>query len=700
MKRLTLFNLLLMVVVAILPHSVFATSSSADPTFSWDFDTTYDKSLEYLGIIFGQVGSNFKNSPGNNLIGDLFSVFNMAVLTLGTIVVSYTIVLSTINTAQEGEVMGRKFSSVWIPLRSALGIAFLLPTKGGYSVLQVMMMSIVVYGVSAADQIWSLAIDNLANSPTGAAGEVKVDNKEARKLAASLYSAAVCVQTLNTNADCKLALNNKTADWTDVGYYGVKAGVSSSSDTKMQYLCGFYMTSLIPPLPADKMNITDWYSANQAAINAAIPGLMAEAQNALSGGSPTKDFIQTAADQIKAELKGTPVAAVESVTTGDLAETKKLGWIFAGSYYTTLTHLNANNLTYGTPTATSGDISPVGSTCLTAYATSLGTTTTYLAKSSTYTSSGAGSLSIPEVKSSNRTAQFVDAIAAPLKKAVEDFNNTLTTNDPKDPVASVANVGSTILAVAQDIWFAVMAAAILLMLGGCIMSGIQPFCWVFGAIITLLVPILNIIIALLWGVGAMLGIYVPMIPYIVYTFTALGWILLVIETIVAAPIVALGLVSPAEGHLGKAAPAVLLITNVFLRPSLMVIGLMVSITLVKAVINMLNFGFSATINATVSGLGVFGLIALLCLYGGTALTLIHECFSIIHILPDKVIRWIGGQAEQSQVKQHLEAAKGQVAKGAEMGGKAMQMSAAEMEKLGKDAKSKGTGIGGIDKLGM
>ena len=56
-------------------------------------------------MIFGTVG-NLLLGTGDQLLGNLFSIFNIAVLTIGTLVVMYTVVVSTISTAQEGEVLG------------------------------------------------------------------------------------------------------------------------------------------------------------------------------------------------------------------------------------------------------------------------------------------------------------------------------------------------------------------------------------------------------------------------------------------------------------------------------------------------------------------------------------------------------------------------------------------------------------------
>jgi conjugal transfer/type IV secretion protein DotA/TraY len=320
--------------------------------------------------------------------------------------------------------------------------------------------------------------------------------------------------------------------------------------------------------------------------------------------------------------------------------------------------------------------------------------TNYLNLSTTTTTQGAGSnatLSLPTINTGTSFDSVMTAIDKPLNDFMNSFMLSLTTNDPRGPIPSLGNVGSQIMNIAQIIWFAVMIIALIALLIACVMSGIQPACWVISACITVLMPILTAIIMLLWAIGAMIGIYLPMVPYLVFTFTALAWMLLVIETIVAAPIVALGLVSPAGEHLGKAAPAVLLVVNVFLRPSLMVIGFAIAAKLVDAMIDMLNYGFFATLSSSVNGVGLFGVLATLGLYGGTCLAIINECFTLIHVLPDKIVRWIGGQAEQSNVKSQMAEAKKGLEKGAEAGAGIMKGVSGVMEKQAEEYKKKSAG---------
>lgn len=72
-------------------------------------------------------------------MGSMFGVFNSAVLALGGIIIMYTLMVSTMNTAHEGQMLGQKWSSIWIPLRSTFGLALLIPKASGYCMMQVFL---------------------------------------------------------------------------------------------------------------------------------------------------------------------------------------------------------------------------------------------------------------------------------------------------------------------------------------------------------------------------------------------------------------------------------------------------------------------------------------------------------------------------------------------------------------------------------
>ncbi|MCC5791855.1 MAG: type IVB secretion system protein DotA [Legionellaceae bacterium] len=117
-----------------------------------------DASVVFLGNIFGVVDGVLHGS-GSMLMGTLFGVFNSAVMALGGIVIMYTLMVSTMNTAQEGQMLGQKWSSIWVPIRSTIGLALLVPKASGYCMMQIFVMWVVLQGVGAADKIWNAALD-------------------------------------------------------------------------------------------------------------------------------------------------------------------------------------------------------------------------------------------------------------------------------------------------------------------------------------------------------------------------------------------------------------------------------------------------------------------------------------------------------------------------------------------------------------
>ena len=119
-----------------------------------------DYSVVFLGNIFGIV-DGVLHGTGSQIMGNMFGVFNAAVLALGGIVIMYTLLVATLNTAHEGEVLGSQWSSIWIPMRSTLGLALLIPKASGYCMMQIFIMWVIVQGVGAADKVWNAALSYL-----------------------------------------------------------------------------------------------------------------------------------------------------------------------------------------------------------------------------------------------------------------------------------------------------------------------------------------------------------------------------------------------------------------------------------------------------------------------------------------------------------------------------------------------------------
>lgn len=181
------------------PFLAFASDSNPTGGASLSFaPPPSDISVVFLGNIFGIV-DGVLHGTGSQIMGAMFGVFNAAVLGIGGVVIMYTLLVSTMNTAHEGQMLGQKWSSIWVPLRSTLGLALLIPKASGYCLMQIFVMWIVVQGVGAADKIWAAALSYLNRggviiqaqmSPGVSLGS---DSYDVAKGAATILTGQVCM---------------------------------------------------------------------------------------------------------------------------------------------------------------------------------------------------------------------------------------------------------------------------------------------------------------------------------------------------------------------------------------------------------------------------------------------------------------------------------------------------------------------------
>jgi len=269
-----------------------------------------------------------------------------------------------------------------------------------------------------------------------------------------------------------------------------------------------------------------------------------------------------------------------------------------------------------------------------------------------------------------------------------------------DPLLTIAGAGKTFMDAAEGMWIGIMAASFALTVVSSICAATNPVGYgILGAFISML-PMGLAIAGTLETLGATMSIYIPMVPYMIFAVTALGWFISVIEAVVAAPVVALGLIIPSQDELGKVTPALGMIATIFLRPMLTIIGLLLAAKLFKTTMIMINQGFRTSLASVVSGTGrsMFGWIGMLMLYVGFCIALINKCYSLIHHLPDKILSWIGVSGEQTDTSA-IKDAKGTMESGNEKAMGSIKGGAASAANSMKD-KVGGGGGGKKDGSGM
>lgn len=194
----------------------FVTHAATDDSFSFTPPLS-DVSVTFLGNIFGVV-DGVLHGTGSEIMGNMFSILNAAVLALGGIVIMYTLIVGTMNTAHEGEMLGHKWSSIWIPVRATFGLALLLPKASGYCLIQIFVMWVVVQGVGAADRIWNSALSYLNRGGTIVQAQMKsalsthADSSAIASGAGTMLTGQVCMVGLQQQLENQRAVLNKTKD--------------------------------------------------------------------------------------------------------------------------------------------------------------------------------------------------------------------------------------------------------------------------------------------------------------------------------------------------------------------------------------------------------------------------------------------------------------------------------------------------------
>ncbi len=176
-------------------------------------------------------------------------------------------------------------------------------------------------------------------------------------------------------------------------------------------------------------------------------------------------------------------------------------------------------------------------------------------------------------------------------------------------------------------------------------------------------PLVFFVLVTLFTNAVLFALVIPMTPFILFWAGKIAWLLLIIEALVAAPVVALGLVYP-EGHevYGKAEPAIQIMLNLVLRPVLMICGLITGIILTYLVIAISAKGFHAVatqisnVYGTSSDSYVTGSlnILLVFMYASFISLAFYKCFSLIYILPDKILHWVGGTHNERAGEQDMQ----------------------------------------------
>ena len=731
-----------------LPMLAFAQGSTGDTTEVFALPAT-DPSIIFLGQIFGTVGGGTVNGTSGQLVGTLFKYFNLGILSIAGVFMVWTTVKLVLETSAQGSFMGREGKAAMTVIRTVAGLGMLVPSgTTGYSIVQVIVMWAVVQGCGFANTMWNKALDYFASG-----GQVFVapsmDLTNVVTMTGSVMEAQVCMYYHE-----KMYNAQKTA-----AQARVKAGTASPLD---QQLASQFISSFTPHYNAQNNTVNfpsalgnspndigcgsiNWSQSdpnNNAIVATALTDVIdTNASAARRIVSPTNSDLtvvdpSTGATQIQETASSALLAAASDWTNlliplraqaqdptqlnNFMKDARKAGWIFAGSYYYNLARIQRNmnaassiTVKLATPPLC---LVGVGGGYLTfptlgvpnACTNALPGLSAAYSNAANYVANAQG-LALAVSQQGTATANFSLDVGAlvglaillplilPLAIGLPSVFSNMSTQG--DPIMKLQTMGNTLMGVVLACWIVGSVIMFIMSVIMSLMSSMLSFGFALRDALSVVLPLLMGFLAILFVQGAVIAVYVPLIPFIVFTFTVLGWFIVVIEAMAAAPLVALGVTHP-EGHdwLGKSEQAVMLLLSVFLRPALMILGLLSAMLLSTIMLQIVNIGFVTAVGGTI---GFLTFIATFTIYVSLVMQVITQSYALIYLVPDRVMKWIGVGVESPQgATQALKGAQEKAQGMGELGGGAgksmMEASKSSGKQLGENASAnkEGSNAGG------
>lgn len=810
-----------------------------------------DLSMTYLYHIFGSMNGLIPTPPSltnlqsassstyntMTMLGVMFNTFNSVMLAIGALIVVYVTIVGVMATAHEGEFMGKKFNSIWLPIRTVFGIASLIPTSSGYSVIQLIFMWIIIQGIAAADTLWSttLSARSILGTPYSDATVPDVTSGQA---IATLFQGLVCGATANLsypnpsggstgnyycsdktcgNSFYEFVSGGTTNDNTiTLGPNGVCGkvtycnpdGEACSNQNSMQCIAckaqNAALAAIVPTLAGiaeqlatsdytyrnftatsyNQANNTDWkaiydFCANQnpaisesqccVATKLDTPGMSCPTGSGtslpavdISSGAQSdaisasddavtklyypymmdsgniSNFEQIAADNYSAALQtalktyiqvsaNTP-SNLESATIGFpglglpagriFEQGDRGGWILGGMFYYVIAIEGAPSaLAHATPkfdvSLTADELMNYRTNIAAASALMEAAQPATAEKTTTASTAAQVMLSLKssslQVPGSNKV---IKKLIKPLVKylLIPAFQVLIAAlNDlillAGGPINGLQVIGFLMMQLSGGLYTGFLLLSIYFAFGmgvmGVMSFGIFAIAMAFAY--ALVAPVVLAFITWLLVTGALLSIFLPLVPFTIFFFGVIGWFMAVIEAMVAAPLVAIGILSPnAQGHelLGKAEHAMGAMLAIFLRPSLMIFGLVGAMLLIVVVLQflILSFGF-VMLFITKGVIDPLSFVLFVSIFVYLVISTATKCFALIHMIPHQVMIWIAvhhqpgdrGAEGVEQLQQKVSGAAGHGAQLAEGGVKAGKEAGEKLGQAAEKGASKASG---------
>lgn len=697
----------------LLPLSVLAQTAGAPVNIDIAGATQNDLSIKMMQAMLGDTSGN-SVVPG---IGEAMRVFNAIVMTFCVTLFFYVSVVGIMQTAHDGQVLGKNWSSMWVPARLVAGTALLAPTASGYSMIQLFIVWVASMGVGSANLIWSAYV-NSAASPQMISVRM-ADAADIKTSMSLLFSAETCVADYNRRqATVDEAYGyNRTVPAFAINVDGNPSKTVLKDASRGGFLSRHSVPTMswgrvkdvhfmpqpgeeLPPMQAAAADACGSVTFPTSSSNAGESGAyIAQQRDAILDAATTilrpaaerlvaevseqrekisdaevENAIETAANYYSGRMGAARGAGFGSNVTDSIMgaakeSAKKNGWVNAGLWFFQMSQYNSalNEVSAYPPavqgpkikTTADGDYrAPPADAHVEAKLKTLADTKNRTSPVVTDMRE-ANAKSGADASKTTASSFFAGSkmMPGPVGLAASAFSGTGDNlsqwaghkigYDPENkdhPIVQLKSTGDNLMVAGQ------MAMAISrsgLMTGGAagkLVTGIKMALPV-GEIIEHVAVFMFILAMTLLPFGMMASIYLPMIPFIVWAGVVMSWLATVIEMMIATPLWAAAHMTPeGEGMAGKyGANGYMIVVEIFSKPVLFIFGLIGAMMISEPIFQWVGYGFWTAQKSVQSNslTGLLSILAFAMLYISFCIALMHKVFSLIHIIPGVVLRWVG-----------------------------------------------------------
>lgn len=661
----------------------------------------HDPAIAQLGTIFGGL---FAGGTGTTVLTTFCKLLNTVVLGVAGTFFMWQLATGVIQSAHDGEMLGRQWSSLWVPIRFLCAGAAMVPVASGYCVMQSIIADGVTLGVDAGGWIWSQTMTKMLTGGTPISITVSPSFQD---LARGIWQMEVCRWEIDLMTDGSTAWPRETALTapTSQSYSSGSATprwspVATSAHADLTDACG-WITLAPPPTSANFGPIIQSHVTNTNTLITSLDGLAKRlvtgtrtgASDAERSNIPAVSDIASAISTAESALVASTQTAIAQVQQNSAATAKSMaainagGWMFAGTWYNTIAAQNSayadainahpayragENIRALHAWGNDDEIDKIGIAATDLIDKSVSpdaklaswrpASGAIYADSSSKDGKNAKGKATPEDgggRFASIVTSYLNKFAAQLQQMVSGAwaTTSLSSSTMSDPLGTLVCFGLALQAITMSIIAALAVAAAAA--GATVIGGT-------GLMSALLTPIggdLSFILNGLAILGGFLGHVLPMLPYLIWTLTMISYLALAAEAIIAAPVWCFAhLKAGGEGIHGQAGSGYSIIFNILLYPSLMVGGLIAGMALTTLGVAVVNVTFGAALADSLAGVsttqqsiqaaGLGGLLSILAgwlirlaIYVGLVIVICERSFALIHVLPEKVMRWAGASGE-------------------------------------------------------